>query len=138
MYGFYTTLGKDSAIEAYSAMLNQVLKDHNDEEAIRITRLSYHNMVRDAVNKEGVQLQMVDTMETDNVSMKPAQLILTSRLDEDVRRELLSGLEKMKFTQLDLKVINEGVNEKGMQYYDYICLWCAKPHPQESEYVYAF
>ena len=41
-------------------------------------------------------------------SMKPAQLILTKDLDNTVRREVKSGCEQIKFTQLDMKVIDHG------------------------------
>ena len=46
-------LGKSSVFDSAEASLFKVLKDHNCEKAIKITRLSYRNVVANAATREG-------------------------------------------------------------------------------------
>ena len=103
-----TFLGKLKKRDAYAATLYQVIKDHNQEEAIRITRLSHHRMVQQAVADEtGVHLPTVDIRETANYSMKPVQLILTDKLDSTVAARLKNAFREIGFIKLDLKIIDK-------------------------------
>ena len=44
--------------------------------------------------------------EGEDYSCKPAQLVLTSSIDEATKTEIFTGLDQIKFTDLNLKVID--------------------------------
>ncbi|XP_057293352.1 uncharacterized protein LOC130621979 [Hydractinia symbiolongicarpus] len=100
-------VGKTSALQAFSGSLYQVLKDHNREEAKRIVEISHRTMIRSAARDEGVQLDHVAVMESEQYSMKPCQLILTKNIDKEVYQDVIRGLSEIRFTSLDLKVIDK-------------------------------
>ena len=107
-YRLFFSIGKLRDLDAYTSNLCQVLKDHKCDECIRITRLSHHNMVRDAVHRQsGVVLHTVDIKEGSDYSFKPAQLVLSKNVDTEIYKEIISGLEQMRHISLDLKVIDK-------------------------------
>ena len=71
-----------------------------------MARLSNENYVRIAAESQGYEMNHVALREGEDFSSKPVQLILTERLDDGVRREILSGIEQMKFVDIDWKIIN--------------------------------
>lgn len=98
---------KTASEENYSSWLFQTLKDHKCEEAIRLTVMSQTRLIRAAASKQGFQMDNVALTENSTYSSKPVQLTLTSRLNGEVHREVLIALDKIKFTGLDLKLIDE-------------------------------
>lgn len=88
------------------------MKHHNCSEAQRIARKSHKIAIKDAAKSQGYDIENVSIKEGENYSCKPVQLILTERLDVCVCQEILDGLKKMSFANLDLKVINKA--KKGM------------------------
>ena len=63
-------------------------------------------MVEKVASQKGYDLVNVEITDGPDFSTKPVQFVLTERLDETVRKELLAGIEKIKFADLDMKVIN--------------------------------
>ena len=95
-----------SPLDAYSASLSIVLKDHKSAEAIALSRESYENVIKEAAAQQGYDLISVKVTEGEDYSVKPADFIITSSIDVDTKDELLIALQQIKFTGLDLKLIN--------------------------------
>ena len=47
----------------------------------------------------------------------PAHLVITNTIDVKTKSELLTSLEQIKFTQLDLKVINLSGKGKALEFF---------------------
>ena len=63
-------------------------------------------MVKEAAKTQGFDMDEVAVTDGPDFSCKPVQLVLTERLEDEVRREVLAGIDKMKFLELDIKVID--------------------------------
>ena len=106
MFVLNISTGNKSAVDAYSANLFAVLKDHKCKEAIELVISSHKSLVRKAVMEQGFQITDVTITEGPSCSTKPVQIVLSERLESLVRAEIIEGLKKMKFTELDYKLIN--------------------------------
>ena len=79
-----------------------MLKDHRCDECIRVTLLSHHNKVCDAIRRQsGVELQTVDIQEGIDYSFKPAQVVLLKSVGAEIYyNEMNSGLAQMNMLHL--------------------------------------
>ena len=94
-----------SPLDATAQSLFIVLKDHKSAEAIT-TRESYENVVCQAALEQGYEIENVAATEGTDFSCKPAQLVITKFIDCESKKELLSGLQHVRNTDLHLKVID--------------------------------
>ena len=79
-----------SSLDAYASWSSiVVLKDHKSMEATALSRDSYKSVVREEASQQGFDMNNVEVREGEDHSCK-----------------LLTALEQIKFTQLDLKAIN--------------------------------
>ena len=83
-----------------------VLTDHKSAEAITLTRESYENVVCQAALEQGHEIENVAATEGTDFSCKPAQLVITKFIDCESKKELLSGLQHVRNTDLHLKLID--------------------------------
>ena len=74
----------------------QCLKDHKCAEAISLTRKSNKSVVKKAAERQGFEIENVALMEGSNYSDKPAQLVLTSNLDQVSRNDVVGGITPSK------------------------------------------
>ena len=93
-------------MDAYSATLFAVLKDHKCKEAIELVVSSHKSLVQKAAKEMGYEITDVSIKEGESYSTKPVQIVLSERLANVVRAEIVEGLKKMSFTELDYKLIN--------------------------------
>ena len=97
-----------------------MLKDHNCEKAIDLVIKSHQDAVREAAKSQGFDITNVAVIEGDNFSTKPVQILLSANLDTEVKKEVLRGLEKIQFVDLEYKLIEEA---SGKSYYIYIHIY---------------
>ena len=71
-----------------------------------LSRDSYQKVIKEAAAKQGYELSAVKITEGEDYSIKPAQLILTNAIDVVTKDELLTALEQIKFSGLDVKLID--------------------------------
>ena len=95
-----------SPLDATAQSLFIVLKDHKSAEAITLTRESSENVVCQAALEQGYEIENVAATEGTDFSCKPAQLVITKFIDCESKKELLSGLQHVRNTDLHLKVID--------------------------------
>ena len=95
-----------SPLDATAQSLFIVLKDHKSAEAITLTRESYENVVCQAALEQGYEIENVAATEGTDFSCKPAQLVITKFIDCESKKELLSGLQHVRNTDLHLKLID--------------------------------
>ena len=74
-------------------------------------------MVREEASQQGFDINNVEVREGENYSCKLAHLVITNTIDAETKSELLTALEQIKFTQLDLKVINLSRKGKGLAFF---------------------
>ena len=60
-------------------------------------------MVREEASQQSFDINNVEVREGEGYSCKPAHLVITNTIDAETKSELLTGLEQIKLTQLDLK-----------------------------------
>ena len=95
-----------SPLDATVQSLFIVLKDHKSAEAITLTRESYENVVCQAALEKGYDIENVTATEGTDLSCKPAQLVITKFIACESKRELLSGLQHVRNTDLHFKLID--------------------------------
>ena len=103
----YSLLGQNGTLDDYYASIYAVLKDNNCKDAIELTISSHKQSVRRAAGEQGFDIENVATTEGSDFSIKPVQLVLNNNLDRSVREEVKLGLEKIKFTNFNYKVIED-------------------------------
>ena len=74
-------------------------------------------MVREEASQQSFDINNVEVREGEDCSCKPALLVITNVIDAETKSELLIALEQIKFTQLDLKVINLSGKSKGLVFF---------------------
>ena len=82
------------------------LRDHRSAEAITLTQESYENVVYQAALEQGYETENVASTEGTDFLCKPVQLVITKFIDCKSKKELLSGLQHARNTDLHLKLIN--------------------------------
>ena len=82
-----------------------------------MSRESYKNVVREEASQQSFDINNVEVREGEDCSCKPALLVITNVIDAETKSELLIALEQIKFTQLDLKVINLSGKSKGLAFF---------------------
>ena len=90
----------------YATGLSTELKDYKSAEAIALSRESYKNVIREESSQQGFDINNVEVREDEGYSLKTAHLVITNIIDAKTKSELLTELEQIKLTRLDLKVIN--------------------------------
>ena len=95
-----------SPLDTTAQSLFIILKDHKSAEAITLTRESYENVVCQAALEQGYEIENVAATEGTDFSCKPAQLVNTKFIECESKKELLSGLQHVRNTDLHLKVID--------------------------------
>ena len=78
---------------------------------------SYKSVVREEASQQGFDINNVEVREGEDYSCKPAHLVITNTIDAETKSELLTALEQINFTQLDLKVINLSGKGKGLAFF---------------------
>ena len=104
-------------LDVYATWLSIVLKDHKSAEAIALSRESYKNIVREEASLPDFDINNVEVREGEDYPCKPAHLVITNVIDAETKSELLTAPEQIKFTQLDLKVINLSGKSKGLAFF---------------------
>ena len=95
-----------SPLDATAQSLFLLLKYHKSAEAITLTRESYENVVCQSVLEQGYEIENVAATEGTDFSCKSAQLVITKFMDYESKKELLSGLQHVRNTDLHLKLID--------------------------------
>ena len=80
-----------------------VLKDHNGPKAIELVRRSQKVSLRKSAEERGYRINEVD--ETEGPTPRNVQIILNGTLDRKVYTEVKAGLEKIKFANLQYKLV---------------------------------
>ena len=105
------------SVDAYATQLSIVLKDHKSAEAIALSPESYKRKVREEASQQGFDINDVEVKEGEEYSCKPAHLVVTNIIDFETKSEILTALEQIKFTQLDLKGINLNEKSKSLKFF---------------------
>ena len=95
-----------SPLDATAQSLFIVLKDHKSAEVIALTRESCENVECQVALEQGYEIENVAATETTNFPCKPAQLCITKFIDRECKKELLSGLQHVRNTDLHLRLID--------------------------------
>ena len=74
-------------------------------------------MIREEASQQGFDTNYVEVREGEDYSCKRANLVITNTIDAETKSELLTLLELIKFTQVDLKVINLSGKGKGLAFF---------------------
>ena len=90
------------------------MKNHKSAEAIALSQESYKNEVREEASQQGFDVNNVEVREGENHLCKPAQFVIPNVIDAETRCELLTALEQIKVTQLDLKNIKLSGKGRGL------------------------
>ena len=98
-----------SPLDATAQSLFIVLKDHKS--AITLTRESYENAVCQAALEQGCKIENVAATEGTDFSCKSGQRVITKFIDCESKKELLSGLQHVRNTDLHLKLTDLDPNE---------------------------
>ena len=108
IYIFQKFLGnsKKSPLDATAQSLFIVLKDHKSAEAIMLTRESHKNVVCQAALEQVYKIANVAATEGTDFLCKPTQLVITTSINCESNKELLSGLQHVHSTDLHLKLID--------------------------------
>ena len=104
------------SLDADAAWLSIALKDKKSAEAIALSRESYKNVFREEASQQGFDINSVEVREGEDYSCKPAHLVITNVIDVEIKSELLTALEQIKLTQLDLKVIDLSGKRNGLAF----------------------
>ena len=99
--------GKYNTLTATSHALFQVLKDHNNREAINMAIDSHYYSVKKAAFKQGIVLPEVLNVGDTDIEEPITNLVLCPSLPDDIRRDVLKGVRDLEFTRIDMKVIGE-------------------------------
>ena len=99
----FSSLGKTSSETVYASSLFICLKDHNNLEAYNLSSSSMQHSVLEAVQKEGFDVDEVAIAEGKG---KPLQIVLTEKLDCEVRNQVLEGLKKLSHVDLNYELTN--------------------------------
>ena len=75
------------------------------------------SVVRKEASQQGFDINNVEVREGEDYFCKPAHLVITNTIDAETKSELLTALEQIKFTQLDLTVINLSGKGKGLAFF---------------------
>ena len=94
-----------SPLDATSRWLFLVLKDHKSVESVTLTQESHENVACQAALEQGYEIENVAATEGIDFSCKPAQLVITKYIDCESKKELLSGLQHVRNTDLHLILI---------------------------------
>ena len=118
-------LGNSSkcSLDAYATLLSIVLKDYKLAKAITLSCESHKNMIREEASQQGFDINNIEFRKGEDYSYKPDHLVITNVINAKTNSELLAVLEQMKFTHLDLKVINLSGKGKGLSFS--LKLFCA-------------
>ena len=87
--------------EAAAAMLYATLKDHKQQEPIRLMMLNRTRLVRAAIVDEGFDVGHVALKEI----CKPINIILTKVIDSGVRSQVVDGLKALSLYNLEYKFL---------------------------------
>ena len=99
-----------------------VLKDHKNKDAIELVVKSHRESIRNAAKEKGYDIDHVSIEDGGNFSVKPVQFVLTDRIDTGVKHEIRSGLDKMQFADVDIKVIDFDSGGKSLLlFFSQIC-----------------
>ena len=80
-------------------------------------------MIREEASQQGFDINNIEFRKGEDYSYKPDHLVITDVINAKTNSELLAVLEQMKFTHLDLKVINLSGKGKGLSFS--LKLFCA-------------
>ena len=114
---FFAGNSNTCSLDAYTSWLSIVLKDNKLVEAIALSRESYKNVVREEASQQGFDISNIKVREGEDFSCKPAHLIITNVINAETKSELLTVLKQIKFTQLDLKLINLSGKNKSLAFF---------------------
>ena len=109
------------SLDTHATWLSIVLKDHKLAEAIALSRESYKNMIREEAPQHGFDKYKLEFREGEEYSCKPGHLVILNLIDAETNSELLTALEQIKFTQLDLKLITLSGEGKGLAFFFINC-----------------
>ena len=74
-------------------------------------------MVREEASQQVFDINNVEVREGEDYFCKPAHLVITNKIDAETKSEILTALEQINFTQLDLKVIPLSGKGKGLAFF---------------------
>ena len=100
---FFIGKSNSSSLEMYSAKLFNTIKDHNFPDALALNRRAYEKSLKDECSQRGFNVENVSVKRPP----KPVKLVLKRSLADGVRRKIEEGLEKIRFCELDLQVVNK-------------------------------
>ena len=63
-------------------------------------------VIGEEASQQGFDINSVEVREDEDYSCKPIHLVITNAIDVKTKSELLATHEQIKFTQLDLKLVN--------------------------------
>lgn len=89
--------GKTCVEDAACSLLYSCLKDYKEEEPIRLMCLNKTRMLRSALRERGVDPKGPIAVKT---PVEPITISFTSRIDPNVRKEVLEGLKALQFFRM--------------------------------------
>lgn len=102
------------SLDGCAKWLSTVLKDHKSAEAIVLSHESYKKEVREEASQQGFDIKNVEVRKGENYSCKPAYFVIPNIIDAETKCELLTALEPIKLTQLDLRIIKLSGKGRGL------------------------
>ena len=87
-----------------------MLKDHNCQDVVSVAEASYCHAVRRAALRRGIVLPPQLSQESNEF---PVNLVVTPMLPTPTKERLLTALEDIKFTKLQMNVKCEGRETNG-------------------------
>ena len=122
------------SLDAYATLFSIVLKDHKLAEAITLSHESYKNVIREEASQQGFEKSNSEFRKGENYLYKPDHLVITNVINAETNSELLTVLEQMKFTHLDLKVTNLSGKGKDLTFFFKNCF----AHNTSCQLLYYF
>lgn len=104
----FLNLGKTSEEEISAQLLFQTLKDHKMDPPIRLLAMDKIRVIKESARNEGYD---IDNVQLAN-PIKPIHVVLTRRLDTEVRTKIKENLKAVPFGQLCYLLKDECGNGK--------------------------
>ena len=105
----YLGEANNSHEDSAAASLFIILKDHKDQEAIRLAVLSKSRAVKEAAKNQGFDMEYIYLKSF----CKTVNVYLTKRTDSNVKELVISGLRSIRFTGLEYEIVSEEAESKN-------------------------
>ena len=104
--------GNYKKLDSDAQALFQVLKDHKNQDVVKMAQASYLHSVRRAAHKKGIVLPAnnVDVLSNECTSIN---MVIGKNISKDVKKQLLQSVKEIEFTKIDINIIGANISLNG-------------------------